>query len=279
MVSLVIMAAGMGTRYKGGIKQLASVGPNSETIMELSVNDAINIGFDEIIFILREELYPEFMESVGRRLPRDVTTRIVFQKVDDLPVEYRNYKREKPWGTGHAVLSLKTINNPFVVINADDYYGYDTLKKIYEYLNKQDINTYNYCMAGFKLKNTLSPSGGVSRGICTVDNNYLTDITETYNIEEDTDIDMDSVTSMNLWGFTPTILRELNQYFEPFIVENHDTEKEFMLPEVIKQIIKEKKVNVKVIPTTDKWYGLTYIEDLDYVKQQLGGKVCLKSRM
>lgn len=279
MVSLVIMAAGMGTRYKGGIKQLASVGPNGETIMELSIKDAIDIGFDEVIFILREELYPEFMETVGRRVSREVMTRYIFQKVNDLPLEYRNYNREKPWGTGHAVLSLKTINNPFVVINADDYYGYNTLKNVYDYLSRQDINTFNYCMAGYQLKNTLSDSGGVSRGICTVENDYLTDIIETHNITKDSDIDMNSVTSMNMWGFTPTILRELTRHFQPFIVENHNTDKEFMLPEVIKTLVNEKKATVKVIPTTDKWYGLTYIEDLDYVKNKLGGKVCLKSKM
>lgn len=279
MVSLVIMAAGMGSRYKGGIKQLASVGPNGETIMELSVNDAIKIGFDEVVFILRQELYPEFMETVGRRLSNEIMVRYVFQKVNDLPLEYRNYNREKPWGTGHAVLSLKMMNNPFVVINADDYYGYNTLKDVYDYLNHQDINTYNYCMAGYQLKNTLSPTGGVSRGICTVENDHLVDINETYNITKDSDIDMDSVTSMNLWGFTPTILRELTRHFQPFIVENHNTDKEFLLPEVIEDIIKENKANVKVIPTTDKWYGLTYMEDLDYVKEKIGGKVCSKSKM
>lgn len=279
MVSLVIMAAGMGSRYKGGIKQLARVGPNDETIMELSIKDAIDIGFDEVIFILREELYPEFMETVGRRVSKEVMTRYVFQKVNDLPLEYRNYNREKPWGTGHAVLSLKTINNPFVVINADDYYGYDTLKNVFNYLSKQDINTFNYCMAGYQLKNTLSDSGGVSRGICTVENDYLTDIIETHNITKDSDIDMNSVTSMNLWGFTPTILRELTRHFQPFIVENYNTDKEFMLPEVIKTLVNEKKATVKVIPTTDKWYGLTYIEDLDIVKNKLGGKTCSKLKM
>lgn len=276
MVSLVIMAAGMGSRFKGGIKQLTSVGPNGETIMELSVKNAIDIGFEEVIFILRPEIYNEFMNTVGKRLTREVTTRFVFQQVDDIPLEYRNYTREKPWGTGHAILSLKKINNPFVVINADDYYGYDTLQDVYDYLSKQDINTYNYCMAGYMLRNTLSPSGGVSRGICKVENGCLTDIKEVFNITKDSNIDMDSVTSMNVWGFTPTILNELMKQFIPFIKENYQSNNEFMLPVVIKNLIKENKANVKVIPTTDKWFGLTYMEDLHYVREKLGGKSCLR---
>lgn len=276
MVSLVIMAAGMGSRFKGGIKQLTSVGPNGETIMELSVKNAIDIGFEEVIFILRPEIYNEFMNTVGKRLTREVTTRFVFQQVDDIPLEYRNYTREKPWGTGHAILSLKKINNPFVVINADDYYGYDTLQDVYDYLSKQDINTYNYCMAGYMLRNTLSPSGGVSRGICKVENGCLTDIKEVFNITKDSNIDMDSVTSMNVWGFTPTIINELMKQFIPFIKENYQSNNEFMLPVVIKNLIKENKANVKVIPTTDKWFGLTYMEDLYYVKEKLGGKSCLR---
>ena len=276
MVSLVIMAAGMGSRFKGGIKQLTSVGPNGETIMELSVKNAIDIGFEEVIFILRPEIYNEFMNTVGKRLTREVTTRFVFQQVDDIPLEYRNYTREKPWGTGHAILSLKKINNPFVVINADDYYGYDTLQDVYDYLSKQDINTYNYCMAGYMLRNTLSPSGGVSRGICKVENGCLTDIKEVFNITKDSNIDMDSVTSMNVWGFTPTIINELMKQFIPFIKENYQSNNEFMLPVVIKNLIKENKANVKVIPTTDKWFGLTYMEDLHYVKEKLGGKSCLR---
>ena len=279
MVSLVIMAAGMGTRYKGGIKQLASVGPNGETIMEMSIKNAIDIGFEEVVFILRPEIYQEFIETVGKRLSHEITTRYVFQQVNDMPLEYRNYKREKPWGTGHAVLSLKKMNNPFVVINADDYYGYETLQDVYDYLSKQDINTYNYCMAGYMLRNTLSPSGGVSRGICKVENNYLTDIEETYNITKDSNIDMNSVTSMNVWGFTPTILKELMKQFMPFIKENYQTNKEFLLPDVIKNLINEKKANVRVIPTTDRWYGLTYAEDLEYVKEKLGGNICSKSKM
>ena len=276
MVSLVIMAAGMGSRFKGGIKQLTSVGPNGETIMELSVKNAIDIGFEEVIFILRPEIYNEFMNTVGKRLTREVTTRFIFQQVDDIPLEYRNYTREKPWGTGHAILSLKKINNPFVVINADDYYGYDTLQDVYDYLSKQDINTYNYCMAGYMLRNTLSPSGGVSRGICKVENGCLTDIKEVFNITKDSNIDMDSVTSMNVWGFTPTIINELMKQFIPFIKENYQSNNEFMLPVVIKNLIKENKANVKVIPTTDKWFGLTYMEDLHYVKEKLGGKSCLR---
>lgn len=276
MVSLVIMAAGMGSRFKGGIKQLTSVGPNGETIMELSVKNAIDIGFEEVIFILRPEIYNEFMNTVGKRLTREVTTRFVFQQVDDIPLEYRNYTREKPWGTGHAILSLKKINNPFVVINADDYYGYDTLQDVYDYLSKQDINTYNYCMAGYMLRNTLSPSGGVSRGICKVENGCLTDIKEVFNITKDSNIDMDSVTSMNVWGFTPTIINELMKQFIPFIKENYQSNNEFMLPVVIKNLIKENKANVKVIPTTDKWFGLTYMEDLHYVREKLGGKSCLR---
>lgn len=272
MLSLVIMAAGMGTRYKGGIKQLTKVGPNDETIMELSINDAIKAGFKEVVFILRKEIYPEFMELVGKKIEEKIKARYVFQEVTDLPQEYNNCERTKPWGTGHAVLTLKTMDNPFVVINADDYYGYDTLKSIYEYLSKQDNDTYNYCMAGYLLKNTLSESGGVSRGICQVEDGYLKDVKETFNITKDTDIDLDSIVSMNMWGFTPTVLAELDHYFKLFLKDNYNTNNEFMLPEVIKELIYKNKANVKVIPTSDKWFGLTYVEDLEYVKKELGGK-------
>lgn len=265
-VSLVIMAAGLGSRYKNGIKQLQKIGPNNETIMDYSINDAIEVGFNEVIFILREEILDEFKEVIGNRISEKVKTRYVFQEVNKIKKEYFNSERTKPWGTGHAILMLEHMENPFVVINADDYYGKEGFKNLYNYLVKQDNNSYNYCMSGFILKNTLSDNGGVSRGICKVENDYLTDIVETHNIIKDSNIDIDSVVSMNMWGFTPTILNELEKRFDEFLKENNkDLKKEFLLPSVVDELIKEGTASVKVIPSYDKWYGITFSEDLDAV--------------
>ena len=267
-VSLVIMAAGLGSRYKNGIKQLQKIGPNNETIMDYSINDAIEAGFNEVIFILRKDILEEFKEVIGNRISEKIKTKYVFQELDNIKEEYLNNERTKPWGTGHAILMLEHMENPFVVINADDYYGKTGFKNIYNFLINQDNNSYNYCMSGFILKNTLSDNGGVSRGICKVKDGYLEDIVETHDINKESDIDMNSVTSMNMWGFTPTILSELELRFDKFLKENSkDLKKEFLLPSVVDELIKENTASVKVLETNDKWYGITFSEDLDSVKK------------
>lgn len=267
-VSLVIMAAGLGSRYKKGIKQLQKIGPNNETIMDYSINDAIEAGFNEVIFILRKDILEEFKEVIGNRISEKIKTRYVFQELDNIKEKYLNNERIKPWGTGHAILMLEHMENPFVVINADDYYGKIGFKNIYNFLINQDNNSYNYCMSGFILKNTLSDNGGVSRGICKVKDGYLEDIVETHDITKESDIDKNSVVSMNMWGFTPTILSELELRFDRFLKENSkDLKKEFLLPSVVDELIKDNTASVKVLETNDKWYGITFSEDLAGVKK------------
>lgn len=267
-VSLVIMAAGLGSRYKNGIKQLQKIGPNNETIMDYSINDAIEAGFNEVIFILRKDILEEFKEVIGNRISEKIKTKYVFQELDNIKEEYLNNERTKPWGTGHAILMLEHMENPFVVINADDYYGKIGFKNIYNFLINEDNDSYNYCMAGFILKNTLSDNGGVSRGICKVKDGYLEDIVETHDITKESDIDKNSVVSMNMWGFTPTILSELKIRFDKFLKENSkDLKKEFLLPSVVDELIKEGTASVKVLETNDKWYGITFSEDLAGVKK------------
>ncbi len=273
MISLVIMAAGLGSRYKNGIKQLEKVGPNNETIMEYSIMSAKKSGIEEVIFILRKDIFTEFKEVIGNKIEKIIKTRYVFQEVDKIPNEFKNDKRIKPWGTGHAILMLEEMNNPFIVINADDYYGDEGFKNLYNFLTNVNNNSYNYCMSGFILKNTLSDNGGVSRGICKVSNGYLEEITETYNITNNSDINMNSIVSMNMWGFTPTILKELKIKFDEFLKQNNkDLSKEFLLPNIIDELIKTKKIIVKVLISNDKWYGITYSEDLLKIKKEFVNK-------
>ena len=229
-ISLVIMAAGIGSRFGGGIKQLELVGPNSEIIMDYSIYDAIKSGFDKIIFIIRKDIEKDFKEVIGNRIEKicknlNVEVYYAYQELENIPNDFKVPKeRKKPWGTGHAVLSCKDIiNEPFAVINADDYYGKDSFKNMHEFLSK---NNNEFCMAGFKLKNTLSDNGGVTRGICQVDkNNYLTEIIETSNITkigekafaEENEIDINSNVSMKMWGLTPKFLEILEQGFIKFL--------------------------------------------------------------
>jgi len=276
-ISLVIMAAGLGSRYKGGIKQLESIGPDGKIIMEYSINDAIEAGFNKVVFIIRREIEEDFNKLIIDKFKDKIKCECVFQEITDIPKGFEFNNRTKPWGTGHAILSAKkVINGPFLVINADDYYGKEAYKKIYEYLSNVDINSFDFCMAGFILKNTLSLNGGVNRGICKVDeNNNLVSVVETHNIEKKENIvtsdngiiDINSYVSMNMWGFTPKILEELEQGFVKFLSELEDEEKsEYLLPYIIDQLIKEKKATVKVLETNDVWYGITYQEDLESVR-------------
>lgn len=283
-ISLVVMAAGLGSRFGQGIKQLEPVGLNNEIIMDYSIHDAIKAGFNKIVFIIRKDIEEEFSKVIGNRI-KNVCNRLgievcyAFQSLEDLPREIILPEgRKKPWGTGQAILSCKDlINEPFAVINADDYYGKEAFKNIYSFLSNCDkAKPYEFCMSGFVLKNTLSDNGGVTRGICKFnEDDYLEEIVETKNIIKkdnkafvnDKEIDYNSNVSMNMWGFTPEFIELLEEGFKKFFenMEGEELTKEYLLPIYIGELLKEKKISVKVLETNDKWFGITYKEDKDLV--------------
>ena len=277
--TLLIMAAGIGSRFGTGIKQLEPVDDANHIIMDYSIHDAIEAGFNHVVFIIRKDIEKEFKEVIGDRIAsicssHNVTVDYAFQDINDIPGELPE-GRTKPWGTGQAVLAAKNIiNTPFVVINADDYYGKEGFKAVHEYL----INGGKSCMAGFVLKNTLSDNGGVTRGICKMDKeNNLTEVVETKNIVkcvngaevDGVNIDTDSLVSMNMWGLTPEFLEELEEGFRQFFekeVPNNPLKAEFLIPIFIGKLLNEGKMSVKVLKTNDTWYGMTYKEDVRTVK-------------
>ena len=274
--SLVIMAAGIGSRFGGGIKQLAPVGPSGEIIMDYSIHDAMEAGFDKIIFIIRKDLEKDFKEIIGNRIERIAPVEYAYQEMDDLPEGFSVPEgRKKPWGTGQAVLAAKdVIKTPFIVINADDYYGKEGFKAVHEYL----VNGGKSCMAGFVLKNTLSDNGGVTRGICKMDeDNNLTEVVETKNIVKTADgaeadgivVDVNSLVSMNMWGLTPEFLDVLENGFKEFFekeVPSNPQKAEYLIPIFIGELLEQGKMSVKVLKTNDTWYGMTYHEDVAAVK-------------
>lgn len=279
--SLVILAAGLGTRFKDGIKQLTPVGANGELLMEYSVYDAISAGFDEIIFILRRDIEQQFKELIGDRISKKVKVSYCFQDINDLPEGFTVPEvRTKPWGTVHAVLAAsKLINQPFLIINADDYYGKDAYKSIFEFITSPDRKQGEQCMGGFILKNTLSSTGTVTRGICSADeNNKLTSVTETYKTSRHddgivrgeqngivTEVSEDSIASMNMWGCGEEIIPMLKKCFEGFLKnaqnENRLDTAEYALPLAMDELIKNKSISVEVLKTHDRWYGMTHKED------------------
>lgn len=275
-VSLVIMAAGIGSRFGGGIKQLTPVGPNGELIIDYSIHDALEAGFDKVIFIIRKDLEKDFREMIGERIEKICRVEYVFQELDMLPDGFEKpAERTKPWGTGQAVLCCKDVlKEPFAVINADDYYGKQAFQKVYEFLCEHDAVSCQYCMAGFILDNTLSDNGTVTRGVCRVDEQKnLIQIDETKGICRDTDgqirdrdrnvIPSGTHVSMNLWGLTPEFMDILERGFSEFLSEQslENTKEEYLLPTIIGDLLKEQKVSVKVLETPDKWFGVTYQED------------------
>ena len=278
--TLLIMAAGIGSRFGSGIKQLESVDNKGHIIMDYSVHDAIEAGFNHVVFIIRKDIEKEFKEVIGDRIEKvcqknHVNVEYVFQDINDIPGELPE-GRTKPWGTGQAVLAAKkVIDSPFIVINADDYYGKEGFKAVHEYL----INGGKSCMAGFVLKNTLSDNGGVTRGICKMDaQNNLTEVVETKNIIKTSDgaeadgikIDTESLVSMNMWGLTPAFLETLEEGFKVFFKEEvpEDPMKaEYLIPIFIGQQLDQGKMSVKVLKSNDTWYGMTYKEDVAAVKE------------
>ena len=274
--ALVIMAAGIGSRFGGGIKQLAPVGPSGEIIMDYSIHDAIEAGFNKVVFIIRKDLEKDFKEIIGNRIEKQIPVIYAYQELNALPEGYEVTEgRTKPWGTGQAVLMVKgLIDCPFLVINADDYYGKEGFKAVHEYL----VNGGKSCMAGFVLKNTLSDNGGVTRGICKMDDqNNLTEVVETKNIVKTADgaeadgkvIDVDSLVSMNMWGLTPDFLDVLEEGFKEFFdkeVPGNPLKAEYLIPIFIGELLEQDKMSVKVLKTNDTWYGMTYHEDVAAVK-------------
>lgn len=278
--TLLIMAAGIGSRFGGGIKQLEPVDSNGHIIMDYSIHDAMEAGFNHVVFIIRKDIEKEFKEVIGDRIETvcknyGVTVDYAFQDIHDIPGELPE-GRTKPWGTGQAVLAAKKVlKTPFVVINADDYYGKEGFKAVHEYL----VNGGQSCMAGFVLKNTLSDNGGVTRGICKMDGeNNLTEVVETKNIVKTVSgaeangirIDIDSLVSMNMWGVTPDFLETLEVGFQEFFekeVPENPLKCEYLIPSFIGELLEQGKIAVKVLRTNDTWYGMTYKEDVVAVKE------------
>ncbi|MBQ8590163.1 MAG: nucleotidyltransferase [Firmicutes bacterium] len=281
--SLLIMAAGIGSRYGAGIKQLATVDSANHIIMDYSIHDAIKAGFNKIVFIIRKDIEAEFKEVIGDRIEEvcranGVEVAYAFQSLDELPEGKRLPEgRTKPWGTGQAVLAARgLVNGPFAVINADDYYGKEAFEQIHRFL-VSGIGPDRFCMAGFVLKNTLSEHGGVTRGICQVDGDgYLTDVVETKNIVKTEDgaavdgqaLDVESYVSMNMWGLAPEFMQTLEDGFVEFFenaAKADPLKAEYLLPIYIGQLLRQGRISVKVLETGDKWFGVTYQEDRNLV--------------
>lgn len=277
-MTLVIMAAGMGNRY-GGLKQIDPIGPNGEFIIDYSIYDAVKAGCDRVVFIIKEENLEDFRETVGKRIEGSVKVEYAFQRMQDIPCGEIPSERKKPWGTTQAVLACKDIvKDSFMVINADDFYGKEAYKVVFDYLSALDKNTENkYCMPGYILKNTLSENGHVARGVCSADKNgFLSHIVERKKIMRNSgnvqfcdkkevwhDIDENSIVSMNFWGFTPSAFGMLESGFESFL-KNSETDlinDEYYLATVIGENIADNKCTVKVLETTAKWFGVTYKAD------------------
>ena len=285
--TLIIMAAGIGSRFGEGIKQLAQMGPNGEIIMDYSIHDAKEAGFNKVVFIIRKDIFKEFEEIIGNRIKEQIDVEYVFQELDDLPEGFEVPEgRTKPWGTGQAVLCCKdVVKEPFVIINADDYYGKEAFVKLHDFLvSGEDLGReFTMGMGGFILKNTLSDNGTVTRGVSVVDeDDLLSQVHETTGIEmgEDGQIKCDSEevqewispedkVSMNMWAGYPEFLGFLAEDFKDFLanVEEGDLKSEYLLPNIVDKLLKEERANVKVLETQDRWFGVTYKEDKETVQE------------
>ena len=284
---LVVMAAGMGSRF-GGSKQTTVFGPSGEFIVDYSIYDAIKAGFSKVVFIIKEDNYEEFKNTIGKRVEKSIKVEYVFQKLSDIPAGFNvPENRVKPWGTGHALLSCRNlVDDNFAIINADDFYGRESFITLANYLRNVDKNCKDYSMVAYTLENTLSKNGSVSRGICEVNNNKLINIIERTNIlckdnklvyiEEDKEyeINKNSKVSVNLWGFTPMIFEDASRYFIDFFKENESLEKkEFYLPTIVKKSIDEDLCNVEVLETSSKFNGVTYKEDKEQLQKYISSLI------
>ena len=281
-ITLVVMAAGMGSRF-GGLKQIEPIGPKGEAILDFSVYDAVKAGFTKVVFVIKHAIEKDFKEFVGNRIEKKVKVEYVFQEIDKLPEGYNCPEgREKPWGTAHAILCCKdVVKEPFAVVNADDFYGRSAFVKMAEFL-KSDSD--DYAMVGFRLVNTLTENGYVSRGVCDIEKGELKSVTERTKImdckytEDDgatwTALPEDTVVSMNLWGFRPDVFGYIETGFKKFLDEKIDVPKsEYYLPAVVSERIENGEKSVKVLIAEDKWYGVTYTEDKQVVVDAIGKMV------
>ena len=281
-ITLVVMAAGMGSRF-GGLKQIEPIGKNGEVILDFSVYDAIEAGFSKVVFVIKHEIEKDFKEIIEKRIAKKVKVEYAYQEVTKLPDGYIcPADRTKPWGTAHAILCCKGIvNEPFAVINADDYYGKSAFKQMADFLMS---NENDYSMVGFRLQNTLTENGHVSRGVCEIENGILQSVTERTKImdckytEDDgkswTALDPDTVVSMNLWGFTPDIFGYIEEDFKKFLDERiNEPKSEYYLPSVVSSLIERNEKQVKVLIAEDKWYGVTYKEDNEKVVSAIVAKM------
>ena len=282
--TLFILAAGMGSRY-GGLKQIDGLGPHGETIMDYSVFDALRAGFGKIVFVIRHDFEDDFRKAVLSKYEDKVPCEICFQSLDKVPAGCTyNTERQKPWGTNHAVLMGKDlIHEPFAVINADDFYGKESFEVLADYLRQAEGTTGQYCMVGYRVCNTLSENGSVSRGVCATDEKgFLTDVTERTKIEEkdgvivytenniDTPLDPHAPVSMNMWGFTPEYFEYAEEAFRVFLKENgQELKKEFYIPTLVNDLIQSGKATCRVLDTPSKWFGVTYAEDRPQVVMRI----------
>ena len=280
--TLVILAAGIGSRFGEGIKQLTRFGKGEELIIDYSIYDAIEAGFNKVVFLIRKDLEADFRELIGDRVSKKIEVEYAFQELDDLPEGFTCPKtRKKPWGTGQALLCCRNVvQEPFVVINADDYYGKEAFKASHAYLEQMlSGKKLDVCMAGFVLKNTLSENGGVTRGICSISpEGYLRRVTETYDIHregkkikaQERDISPESTVSMNFWGFTPDVFPVLEDKFREFLEINiNESYREHLLPTIVDELIRENKASVSVLMSPDTWFGVTYRADVPSVKKAI----------
>ena len=276
-ISLLVMAAGMGSRY-GGLKQLDAVGPNGETIIDYSVYDAIQAGFNKVVFIIRKDFEVQFKSQITEKYTGHIQVEFAFQELNALPNEFQCPEgREKPWGTGHAILTAADlIHEPFVVINGDDYYGGESFKVVANYYNN---GADNFSMVAFQLDKTLSIFGGVTRGLCTVENGSLSMVVETENLQKteneltsDRKINLDGSepVSMNMWGFTPVLFDYLNEMIIEFLKKDgHEMKSEFLIPSVINNLIQSGRETVHVLRSSSSWFGVTYKDDKPYVMGEI----------
>ncbi|GAB1475950.1 nucleotidyltransferase [Bacillota bacterium] len=289
--ALVIMAAGIGSRF-GGLKQLAPVGKNGEPILKFSIYDAYEAGFRKVVFIIKHEIDADFKELIGAALPDNLEIEYVYQELNRLPSGFSIPEgRIKPWGTAHAILCAKAVlNSPFAVINADDYYGKDAFNVIYNsLLTQSDDGLYGFSMVGYLIENTLTDKGHVTRGVCKTKDGYLTAVDERHRIEKHGEsieytedegetwipIEYGTLVSMNLWGFTESFLSELENRLPKFLedaLKNNPEKGEFLLPKVVNDLLGENRASVKVLHSEDRWYGVTYKEDLPNVQAAIRAK-------
>lgn len=292
--TLVVMAAGIGSRFGGGIKQLEPVGPSGEIIMDYSIHDALEAGFDKIVFIIRKDLEKDFKEIIGNRIEKIAEVAYAYQELTALPEGFELPQgRTKPWGTGQAVLSIKgLVDGPFAVINADDYYGKECFQNMHRYMTEKmdpQKRPYDMCMSGFVLSNTLSENGAVTRGVCQANpDGTLKEVVETYEISQTQEglfgaddngnrirLDGNCLVSMNMWGLPASFLDELERGFPEFLrsVPEGDVKKEYLLPQIIDKLVKSGQASVQILNTPDKWFGVTYKEDKEAVVNAIRGLV------